>query len=136
MRERRTTAVDLRTVAHFCIRGTRRAAFTLVGFVLVCLGLAGLLLPVLPGWLLIIAGFAVLSREYSWAHSCLAFCRRQAARSGTKLRTLATQRRRAGRRGRREVVRDPSGEVVIDLTSIQEEESESTASDSRSSQVF
>ena len=80
---------------------------------LVGVGLAGLLLPVLPGWVLIVAGFAVLSREYSWAHSGLAFAKRQAARGGRKLRSLATRRRRgAGPMGEPE----PSGEVVIDLT--------------------
>jgi hypothetical protein len=120
MREPVRRAVDVRAVARFLIRSTRRAALTLVGFVLVCLGLAGLLLPVLPGWLLIVAGFAVLSREYSWAHSCLAFCKKHAAKSGKKIRTLVGSRRRQGGAGR-QVVPDPSGEVVIDLTSVQTE---------------
>ena len=123
MRERRTPAVDGRAVARFLIRSTRRAVITLAGFALVCLGLAGLLLPVLPGWVLIIGGFAVLSREYSWAHSCLTFCRRQAAKSGTKLRTLATRRRAmAAFKVERELVLDPSAEVVIDLTHARESE--------------
>jgi hypothetical protein len=74
-------------------------------------------LPVLPGWLLIIAGFAVLSREYSWAHSGLAFARKHAARSGRKLRSLATRRRR----GAADPV-EPSGEILIDLTGVREEE--------------
>ena len=90
----RWTPVNMRAVARFLIHLTRRAALTLGGFVLVCVGLAGLLLPVLPGWILIIAGFAVLSREYSWAHSGLAFARRHAARSGRKIRSLAATRRR------------------------------------------
>lgn len=112
MRESSRRAAERRSLARLLLRGTRRLAVTVAGFVLVCVGLAGLLLPVLPGWLLILAGFAVLSREYYWAHSCLAFCRRHAARGGTKLRTAT-----ARRRGRRpEVVSDPSGEVVIDLT--------------------
>ena len=139
MGERRRRAVDVRAMARFLIRSTRRLALTLVGFVLVCLGLAGLLLPVLPGWILIIGGFAVLSREYSWAHSCLAFCRRQATKSGTKLRTLATWRRAAAAEGAREVVLDPSGEVVIDLTSVQadgEAEAQDSSADSRSSRAL
>jgi hypothetical protein len=131
MRQLRRTAVDVRAVARFLIRTTRRAAVTLVGFVLVCVGLAGLLLPVLPGWVLIIAGFAVLSREYSWAHSALAFAQRHAARSGTKLRALAT-RRRERVAARREIVLDSSGEVVIDLTRAYEEGADSAA-ESRSS---
>ncbi len=112
----------MRAVARFLIRSTRRIVLTLVGFVLVCLGLAGLLLPVLPGWVLIIAGFAVLSREYSWAHSCLTFCRRQATKSGTKLRALAAQRRARSVEPDREIVLDPSDELVIDLTRTQESE--------------
>jgi hypothetical protein len=138
MQERRTLTVDGRAVARFLIRSTRRAVITLAGFLLVCLGLAGLLLPVLPGWVLIIAGFAVLSREYSWADSCLAFCRRQAARSGTKIRTMAIRRRAAAAsRVEREIVLDPSDEVVIDLTRVQEAEAEAeSAAESRSSQAL
>ncbi|HYH52442.1 MAG TPA: PGPGW domain-containing protein [Acidimicrobiia bacterium] len=113
MRERRSRAVDGRSLARFLVRSTRRLAVTVVGSVLVCVGIAGLLLPVLPGWLLIIAGFAALSREYDWAHSCLVFCRRHASRGGRKLRTVTTRGRR------REVVVDTSGEVVIDLTAAQ-----------------
>jgi hypothetical protein len=138
MRERRTLVVDGRAVALFLIRSTRRAVITLAGFVLVCLGLAGLLLPVLPGWVLIIGGFAVLSREYSWAHSCLAFCRRQATTSGTKIRAFATSRRAAtASRVDRQIVLDPSDEIVIDLTRMQEaEEPAESGSESRSSQAL
>ena len=116
MHQGKTGAVDVRALARFLVRGTRRAAITLIGFTLVVVGLAGLLLPVLPGWVLIIGGFAVLSREYSWAHSCLAFCRRHAARGGTKLRSMAT------RRGTRvDDAPEPSGEIVIDLTTVRED---------------
>jgi hypothetical protein len=119
MLQREGRAVDVGAVGRFVVRGTRRAVLTLIGFGLLVLGLAGLLLPVLPGWVLIIAGFAVLSREYSWAHSALAFARRQAARSGTKLRSLAARRRRPS-----VVVSsdEPSGEVIIDLTGVDDEE--------------
>jgi hypothetical protein len=120
MGERRTR-VELGAVARFLLRGTRRAAVTLVGFVLLCIGLAGLLLPILPGWVLIVGGFAVLSREYSWVHCALRFARRHAARSGTKLRSLATRRRRAVS------VADPSGEVVIDLTTVPAEAAETAS---------
>jgi hypothetical protein len=109
-------AVNMRAMGLLLARVTRRAALTVAGFVLVCLGLAGLVLPVLPGWVLIIAGFAVLSREYSWAASGLAFARRQAAQGGHKLRSLARRRRR----GRFDFA-EPSGEVIIDLTGDQDE---------------
>src|SRR6266550_5022741 len=91
-RRRGMTVVDVRAAGRFLVRGTRRAVITVVGFALVLLGLAGLVLPILPGWVLIIGGFAVLSREYSWAASGLAFARRHAARSGKKLRSLARRR--------------------------------------------
>ena len=113
MLHRQGRAVDVRTVGQLLVRGTRRAAVTLIGFALVAIGLAGLLLPVLPGWLLIFAGFAVLSREYAWAHSGLAFARKHAARSGRKLRALATRPR-----GKAPDVAEPSGEVVVDLTEV------------------
>lgn len=111
----------MRVVARVLARGTRRAAFTLMGFGLVAIGLAGLLLPVLPGWVLIIGGLAVLSREYAWAHSGLTFARRHAARGGTKLRSLAT------RRGSRppSASGETSGEVVIDFLKMQADAAES-----------
>jgi Putative transmembrane protein (PGPGW) len=120
---RRAKAVDVRAVALFVARGTRRAAITLVGLALVCLGIAGLVLPILPGWILIIAGFAVWSREYSWAASGLAFARRHAARSGNKLRSMARRRRPVG-----VGAPEPSGEVVIDLTGVQDEAANSASS--------
>ena len=118
MLQREGRAVDMNAVGRLLVRGTRRAALTVIGFTLVAVGLAGLVLPVLPGWVLIIAGFAVLSREYSWAHSALAYARRQAARSGTKLRSLVTRQRRPVILG----VDEPSGEVLIDLTGVEPEE--------------
>lgn len=85
---------DVRAVGRFVARGTHWAACTVVGFSLVGVGLAGLVLPVLPGWLLIIAGFALLSREYAWAKSGLTFARRHAVRGSTKLRALTRGRDR------------------------------------------
>lgn len=45
----------------------RKILIGILGFTLVLVGLVGLVLPFLPGWLLIIAGLAVLSTEYVWA---------------------------------------------------------------------
>jgi hypothetical protein len=110
MAEGQGRTVDVRAVGRVLLRGTERAAVTVVGFILAAVGLAGLLLPILPGWALIIAGLLVLSREYSWAYSALAFSRRHAARGGASLRSLAA------RAGQRRMVAVPSDEVVIDLT--------------------
>jgi uncharacterized membrane protein YbaN (DUF454 family) len=38
-----------------------------LGTTLVAVGLAGLFIPVMPGWLLIIPGLAVLARDFAWA---------------------------------------------------------------------
>ena len=103
----------MRTVGRVLVRGTWRAVLTVAGFALIAVGLAGLILPILPGWILIIGGFAVLSREYSWARCGLLFASRQAARGGASLRSLAERRR--GRR-RPPAVSRPRAEVVIDLT--------------------
>ena len=106
-------AVDVKAVGRALVRGTWRAVLTVVGFALIAVGLAGLILPVLPGWVLIVGGFAVLSREYSWARSGLLLASRQAARGGASLRSLAERRR--NRRRPAEVVLPPA-DVVIDLT--------------------
>ena len=45
----------------------KRVAFNAVGWGLVILGGAGLLLPVLPGVMLLILGLSFLSLEYKWA---------------------------------------------------------------------
>jgi len=115
-------ADELRAVGRLIARGGRRVLCTVAGFALLLLGLAGLVLPVLPGWALIIAGFAVLGREYTWARRPLEFARRQAARSGAGLRAVL-RRARARRAGRpagpeewpAEVVLAPD-DVAVDLT--------------------
>ena len=38
-----------------------------LGVVLLIIGIIGLFMPVLPGWLLIIPGLAVLARDFAWA---------------------------------------------------------------------
>ena len=41
------------------------------GWILVIFGVAGLLLPVLPGAPLLIAGLVMLSADHDWARNCL-----------------------------------------------------------------
>jgi hypothetical protein len=113
MSKRELMAVEMRVVGRLFVDSTRRWALTVVGFALVAVGIAGLVLPILPGWALIISGLVVLSREYSWADSALAFARRHAARGGRGLRDLL---RRARRRDRPAEVVLPAGDVLIDLT--------------------
>jgi uncharacterized membrane protein YbaN (DUF454 family) len=44
---------------------------TAAGWVLLMLGVAGLILPVLPGTPLLIAGLVMLSADHGWARNCL-----------------------------------------------------------------
>ena len=45
----------------------RRVAVTVGAIALVALGLAGLVLPVLPGIVFLLAAVALLTREFQWA---------------------------------------------------------------------
>ncbi len=76
-------------------RNSRRVAITIVGFVLILAGLVGLALPILPGWLLIIAGFAVLGTEYAWAERALDLAKEKARAAASKARSKMRRRRRA-----------------------------------------
>lgn len=52
--------------------GTRnRNVILLMGWGLLLLGVAGLVLPILPGIVLLVAGISLLSSEYIWAHKIL-----------------------------------------------------------------
>ncbi len=45
------------------------------GLVLTLLGLVGLLLPILPGWLLLIPGLLLLGTHFHWPRRLLRFLR-------------------------------------------------------------
>ena len=51
---------------------------TAAGWVLVGLGVLGMVLPVIPGVPLLIAGLVVLSARYRWASDCLQWVKQQA----------------------------------------------------------
>ena len=65
------------------IRASLRIA---AGLVLVGLGVAGLLLPIVPGWLFLIPGLALLGRHFQWARRLWAVAR--AARAKWRRRKL------------------------------------------------
>lgn len=75
-----------KTVIRWIGRNSKRVAVSIVGFVLVLGGLAGLALPILPGWLLIIAGLAVLGTEYTWAQRTLDTAKARAKQAANKVR--------------------------------------------------
>jgi uncharacterized protein (TIGR02611 family) len=57
----------------------RKIVIFVVGTTVVLLGLAGLLLPVLPGWVLIFAGLVILATEFAWAKWILTMAKQRAA---------------------------------------------------------
>ncbi|HXF73932.1 MAG TPA: PGPGW domain-containing protein [Actinomycetota bacterium] len=67
----------LREVVGFVRRSGRRVAISLLGGLLLVAGVALLVLPG-PGFLLIVAGLAVLATEYAWAQRALNAARRRA----------------------------------------------------------
>jgi Putative transmembrane protein (PGPGW) len=48
-----------------------RIVLTVIGGTLLLLGLVGLVIPVFPGWLLILPGLAILAGEFVWARRIL-----------------------------------------------------------------
>lgn len=63
----------------------RRVAVTLVGFVVVLVGLVLLLLPG-PGILVVLFGLAILATEYVWAWRVKRFVQTKARHAGRKAR--------------------------------------------------
>ena len=59
-----------KAVGRFIGRNGKRVGITIAGFAVILAGIALLVLPG-PGWLLIFAGFAILSTEYVWARRLL-----------------------------------------------------------------
>ena len=65
-----------------------RAIVVIAGATLVLVGVAGLALPVLPGWALIFAGLAVLAGEFVWARRLLDSAKRRVKHATNKVRPL------------------------------------------------
>jgi hypothetical protein len=82
-------------VVIFIGRSSRRIAVTVVGVALVIIGFAGVVLPVIPGPLLILGGLAILATEYVWARRALEMARRRAKQARASVRERR-QRRRVG----------------------------------------
>ncbi|CAN5142165.1 hypothetical protein BH18ACT5_BH18ACT5_17840 [soil metagenome] len=69
-----------------------RVVVVIVGTVLLLGGIIGLLLPVVPGWLLIIPGLAILATEFVWAARLLETAKTKANEIKAK---VPTRRNRA-----------------------------------------
>lgn len=55
----------------------KRVALNAAGWVLLLLGVIGLVLPVLPGVLFLLVGLSFLSLEFQWAHRWMGPLRRR-----------------------------------------------------------
>ena len=66
-----------RVTISFILRNGKRIAVSVVGLVLLLLGLVMMVLPG-PGLLFVIAGLAVLATEYVWAQRMLNYAKRKA----------------------------------------------------------
>jgi hypothetical protein len=75
-----------RAVGLFLGRSGKRIAVTIAGVVVLLIGIAGLALPILPGWILIFAGLAILGTEYGWAQRLIRKARETAANAAKKVR--------------------------------------------------
>lgn len=68
-------------------RVLRKVMVLIGGVLLIGLGLIGIVLPVLPGFLFLVGGLLLMSTEYAWAGRALAWARqrfdRRAARGGS-----------------------------------------------------
>jgi uncharacterized protein (TIGR02611 family) len=81
---------------RFIWRNGRRIAVSVLGFVLVGVGIVLLVVPG-PGLLLVVAGLAVLASEYVWAQRALNFAKRKATQA--KDRALGRSKRDDGEGG-------------------------------------
>ena len=70
--------------ARFLMRNGKRIAASVAGLALLAIGLVLLVLPG-PGFLFIIAGFAVLATEYVWAERMLNLARQKAEQAKNKV---------------------------------------------------
>ncbi len=80
-------------VVVFIGRSSRRVVVTVIGVSLFLVGLAGVVLPVIPGPLLILAGLAILATEYVWARRALEAARRRVSQARVKVRERRDRRR-------------------------------------------
>jgi uncharacterized protein (TIGR02611 family) len=76
--------VPLKVVGRFIARNGRRIAITVVGVLVLFVGVALLVLPG-PGWLVIFLGLSILGTEYVWAQRLLRLAKEQANNAKDKV---------------------------------------------------
>jgi uncharacterized protein (TIGR02611 family) len=70
--------VPIKAVLLFIAHNGKRIFVTIAGLVVLLVGIAGLVLPVLPGWALIFVGLGILATEYVWAQRLLRIAKEKA----------------------------------------------------------
>jgi uncharacterized membrane protein YbaN (DUF454 family) len=51
----------------------------ITGWVLVTIGVIGLIMPIMPGWVFLIPGLVILAERFTWAKRLLAWAKEKAA---------------------------------------------------------
>ncbi|HTM47419.1 MAG TPA: PGPGW domain-containing protein [Bryobacteraceae bacterium] len=54
---------------------------TIGGFLLVLVGITGLILPIMPGWIFLIPGLVILSERFDWAKRLVVWAKQKARNS-------------------------------------------------------
>ena len=75
----------IKVVLLFIAHNGKRILVTIAGLIVLLLGIAGLLLPVLPGWALIFVGLGILATEYVWAQRLLRIAKEKATAAKDKV---------------------------------------------------
>jgi uncharacterized protein (TIGR02611 family) len=70
--------VPIKAVLLFIAHNGKRIFVTIAGVIVLIVGIAGLILPVLPGWALIFVGLGILATEYVWAQRLLKIAKEKA----------------------------------------------------------
>ncbi len=77
--------VPIKAVLLFIAHNGKRIFVTIAGLVVLLVGIAGLILPVLPGWALIFVGLGILATEYVWAQRLLRIAKEKASAAKDKV---------------------------------------------------
>jgi len=77
--------VPIKAVLLFIAHNGKRIFVTIAGVIVLLVGIAGLVLPVLPGWALIFVGLGILATEYVWAQRLLRIAKEKASAAKDKV---------------------------------------------------
>ncbi|MGH2596444.1 MAG: PGPGW domain-containing protein [Actinomycetota bacterium] len=77
--------VPIKAVLLFIAHNSKRIFVTIAGVIVLLIGIAGLVLPVLPGWALIFVGLGILATEYVWAQRLLRIAKEKASAARDKV---------------------------------------------------